>query len=195
MKAGSYIQLVQAVKEGRVLRKVTGGLPMFFFPRREYSKECSYTQDITGDMKLEGGSMEDFDHAVENQLGFIWDPTGASGGMEIDDEQKLLPLPGCTTGMGDLAVGDGGSTSMMAPSSMGLGGPHPAMGFGMAMGLGNGSSTPTSSLGPTSSGMGVGFGAPSPMTKEAKKELSQCLQDLGKALALAVKVLQASEVA
>ena len=108
-------------------------------------------------MKLEGGSMQDFDHVLENQLGCIWDPTGSSGGMEIDDEQKLLPLPGSTTGMGDLAVRDGGSTSLMAPSSMGLGGPNLVVGFGMAMGLVNGSSTPTSSMGPTSSGWGLGL--------------------------------------
>ena len=99
----------------------------------------------------------------------------------MDDDNKMLPLPGSSVGMGDLAVGDAGSTLMMGPSAMcmGNGGSTTMMGFASSMGRGNGGNGCST---PTSSGFGNGCSTPS------------CLHDLGKALALAVKVLACNEV-
>ena len=207
IKAGSYIQLVQAVREGRVLRRLVSGLPMFYFPRREFIKETAFSQAVQGDINKEGGDLEEFEHAADGQLGFNWDPTG-----ENDDDLKMLPLQ-AGKGLGDLSLGDGGLCQAMgfgnssSTPPMGFGNPTP-MGFGnpTSLGFGNGSSTPTSmgfgnptslSFGngtstPTST-MGFGNGGSTPLSDEAKKELAGCLQELGKSLALAVRVLGASQ--
>ena len=144
----SYPQLVQIVREGRVLRKVVSGLPIFYLPRRDFIKETSFAQSVQGSINKDGGTLQDFEHAADGQLGYLWDPTES---IDIDEDAKMLPSCNPMTSMGlgngDMGIGDMGMGDIGLPSmgiaSLGFGNP-PLMGpSSMSMGNG-GSSTPTS---------------------------------------------------
>ena len=184
---GSYIQLVQAVREGHVLRRLVSGLPMLHFPGKTSLKRHHSPKLCRGTSTKKDGTYKKIEHATDGQLGFNWDPAG-----ENDDDLKMLPLP-AGKGLGDLSLGDGGlceatgfgngssnPTSMGCgnPTSLGFGSPT-SLGFGnpTSFGFGNGSSTPTS--------MGFGNGSALLLLQQwasAMVDLLRCLMKQRKSL-------------
>ena len=71
---GSQQQLDIAIRCGRVVRAQVGQIWMYFFPRREYSKETLVKQSI-GAEEVRGGDGEAFDKMEDNMFSeFQWDP-------------------------------------------------------------------------------------------------------------------------
>ena len=93
---GSRQQLDAAVAGGRVIRAMQGKLPMFFFPRREYSRESLVRQKLAAsDLKI-----GDADGVVKTQedlcKDFQWDPANfiPSSLGSIGQSSMAIPMLG-----------------------------------------------------------------------------------------------------
>ena len=87
---GSQVALDQGVRAGRIIRTQTpGSMPMFFFPRKEYSKDSVYKQMIGGGSEKASSNLADLNLVEPDKLGFHWDPKDIVGlnmeGMQPTD--------------------------------------------------------------------------------------------------------------
>ena len=82
---GSQLALDQGIKAGRIIKSSVGGpsgMPLYFFPRREYTKESIFSQKVGGESGKGSASLGDLAEVAEDQLGFSWDPSGLIGSMD-----------------------------------------------------------------------------------------------------------------
>ena len=99
--------LNQAVAAGRVIKSKVGGMPMFYFPRREYMRETLYKQALEGQKEKLGGD-ESFNKMQDDQWGFSWDPASlvpACLDMQEGKAEPFLGLPLPSSGSAEAAIG------------------------------------------------------------------------------------------
>ena len=72
-RCGSQASLDRAIEAKRVFRITTQGLTLYYFPRREFSRDQVFSQALDGSVD-KGGSMNDFQVMSGEQMGFEWEP-------------------------------------------------------------------------------------------------------------------------
>ena len=96
-KAGGMAALEQAIREGRVIKTMQNNMPMFWFPRFEFSKENLFRQKLRGEKQK--GSLEDasFDTLADCKMGMDWEPasliSSALGSLPLSMPSSSPPLP------------------------------------------------------------------------------------------------------
>ena len=78
VRAGGRHELEKGVEEGRNIKSCVGGMPMFFFPTRKYSRENLYRQQLQG-QSTKQGNMEELMKVQQDQWGFSWEPSKLIG--------------------------------------------------------------------------------------------------------------------
>ena len=132
-KAGGPAALELAIKEGRVIKAKVNNMPMFWFPRWEYSKESLFRQKMKGLQDKHTDDLASFDELAANKMGFEWEPANMIPPM-IDMQNAPLPLQPPSSPM----------PASTTPSSV----------YGLS--FGGGSGPPTSTCGLSFGGGGTG---------------------------------------
>ena len=72
--AGSLSALEQGQREGRIIKTKIGGMVLYFFPQREYTRDHLFAQGLNADASKSSSGLDGIAEAQDSQLGFTWDP-------------------------------------------------------------------------------------------------------------------------
>ena len=72
-RCGSQAALEKAIEGKRVFKANVQGMVLYFFPRREFSRDQVFCQALDGSVD-KGGDMEQFQAMNDDQMGFEWEP-------------------------------------------------------------------------------------------------------------------------
>ena len=121
-RVGSRKALDEALAGQRAVRRMKGGMEVFFFPLLEFTKASVMQHDVSSEMHKHGKEKV-FNDMLKDQMGFKWDPLADGDGCSAGSGAIPLMLPGLDGGGGG---GEGGCSNLLQDGLQTLGGGAPS---------------------------------------------------------------------